>query len=45
MSVNYYLALSIGQWPPEGVSEKLPTTRLMSYAHARVDAAGRLRGK
>ena len=40
-----YLALSVGQLPSAAMSAKLPTTRLMSYAHARVDAAARLRAK
>jgi hypothetical protein len=40
-----YLAMSIGQLPSAEVSAKLPTTRFMRYAHARVDAAGRLRNK
>src|SRR5262249_4049429 len=31
-----YLVLSIGQWPSEAVSAKLPTTRFLNYAHARV---------
>jgi hypothetical protein len=40
-----YLAFSIGQLPSAEVSAKLPTTRFMKYAHARVDTVGRLRGK
>ena len=40
-----YLALSLGQLPSAEVSAKLPTTRFISYAHARVDTVGRLRNK
>jgi hypothetical protein len=40
-----YLALSLGQLPTAEVSANLPTTRFMSYAHARVDTVGRLRNK
>jgi hypothetical protein len=40
-----YLALSIGQLPSAEVSAKLPTTRFITYAHARVETVGRLRGK
>jgi hypothetical protein len=40
-----YLGLSLGQLPSAEVSANLPTTRFMSYAHARVDTVGRLRNK
>ena len=40
-----YLGLSLGQLPSADVSAKLPTTRFMSYAHARVETVGRLRNK
>jgi hypothetical protein len=40
-----YLALSLGQLPSAEVSANLPTTRFMSYAHARVESVGRLRHK
>jgi hypothetical protein len=40
-----YLALSLGQLPSAEVSAKLPTTRFIRYAHARVETVGRLRGK
>ena len=40
-----YLALSLGQLPSAEVTANLPTTRFMSYAHARVETVGRLRNK
>ena len=40
-----YLGLSLGHLPSAEVSAKLPTTRFMSYAHARVETVGRLRNK